>query len=76
MAWPGSSGDPPDPSPHPEERPKKAPQDEGFKSAARRVETRLARVGGSDQKIGLPELSVTPFQALRTWSFTFAGRAT
>ncbi len=76
MALPGSSDYPPDPSPHPEERPKRAPQDEGLKSAARRIETRLALVGGSDQKIGLPELSVTPFQALRTWSFTFAGRAT
>jgi hypothetical protein len=33
---------------------------------ARRVETRLALSLGSDQKIGLPEVSVTPFQALRT----------
>ena len=28
------------------------------------------------QKIGLPDGSVTPFQALRTWSFTLAGSGT
>jgi hypothetical protein len=76
VAWPGSSEGPLDPSPHPEERPARAPQGEGLKKVARRIETRLAVVDDSDQKIGLPELSVTPFQALRTWSFTFDGSAT